>query len=911
MENELTIGASAGALDSNRPLRLLIVEDSPADAELILAALKHAGTIVSCFYVVDSPALFRKHLNEADFDVILTDHNLITWTGKDSLEILQHSGKDIPLIVVTGSLGDEAAVEYIKCGAADYVLKEHLGRLPTAIGHALQAKAMRDQAAHLQAQILRAKRQWELTFDTVPDPVFVIGEDCRILRANRAASKVFGLAFDAIVGKHCYEVIHGTNDPLPTCPHQSLRETGQNSHGDIEDLRLGKVFYSSTSVISDPDGTLRGCVHVLHDVTERKRTEEALRRQALTFENIYDAVIVVDEDYNITDWNPASTRMFGYEKTKVLGRNVSCLHQPEVAERQMLSIKAGIESAGRWEGEYAFVRKDGTRGIAEIVIVPFRNAGGTQVGTVGVSRDITERKRAEEELRESEEKYRDLVENASYGIYRSTVEGKLLDVNPAFVAMLGYDSKEELLRVNLETGIYQNVADRKTTLQGYQNSPGRVRAETTFKRKDGALIKVQMDGRGVRGVDKKILYHEVIAEDVTQQRNLEGQFRQAQKMEAVGRLAGGIAHDFNNVLMIISSYAEMIVGRQTPDPAIQRYTEHIIQASKKATSLTQQLLAFSRKQMLQPAVLDLHAVVSDISNMLPPMLGEDIEMTIVTEPELGNVYADQAQIEQVLMNLAVNARDAMPKGGKLLIELHNVAVDDQYVQRHSQISPGAYVVLAVSDTGIGMDAATQANIFEPFFTTKEVGKGTGLGLSTVYGIVKQSGGFIWVYSEPGLGTTFKIYLPRVYEEAVAACVATEEKRSYLGNSETVLLVDDEPGVRCAAREFLEGKGYRVLEAENGAGALSVCTGYQGSIEVLLTDLIMPGMRGPELAAKVSRLYPEVKTVYMSGYTNRSKDIEDLGSDAVFLQKPFSLNTLAQKLHTALQHKNSVGGSDCL
>jgi PAS domain S-box-containing protein len=617
MESELILEANAGALDSNRPLRLLIAEDSPADAELFLAALKHAGKIISCSKVVDSTALFRKHLNEGDYDVILADHNLVTWTGMDALEILKQSGRDITLIVVTGILGDEAAVKYIKDGASDYVLKNNLGRLSTAIDRALQEKTNRTNAEQLQRQISRGKHEWELTFDSVPDPVFVLGEDCRILRANRAASKVFGLSFDEIIGRPCYEVIHGRNDPLPTCPHQCLLATTQNAEGEIEEPRLGKVFHSSTSVLSDPDGPLRGCVHVLHDITERKRTEEALRRQALTFENIYDAVIVVNEDYNITDWNPAATRMFGYEKTEAMGRNVSCVHQPEVAERQMLSIKAGIVSAGRWEGEYAFVRKDGTRGVAEIVIVPFRNTGGSEVGTVGVTRDITERKRAERELQESEEKYRELIENASYGIFRASVGGKLLDVNPAFVAMLGYDSKEELLRVNLETGVYQNVADRETILQGYQSSQGRVRAETTFKRKDGALITVQMDGRGVRGVDKKIVYHEVIAEDVTQQRNLEQQFRQAQKMEAVGRLAGGIAHDFNNVLMIVSSYAELIMDRQSPDPAIQRYTEHIIQAGKKATSLTQQLLAFSRKQILQPAVLDLHVVVTGISHCCP------------------------------------------------------------------------------------------------------------------------------------------------------------------------------------------------------------------------------------------------------------------------------------------------------
>jgi PAS domain S-box-containing protein len=859
--------------------------------------------------VVDSTALFRKHLNEGDYDVILADHNLVTWTGMDALEILKQSGRDIPLIVVTGILGDEAAVKYIKNGASDYVLKNNLGRLSTAIDRALQEKTNRTNAEQLQRQISRGKHEWELTFDSVPDPVFVISEDCLVLRANRAASKVFGLSFDEIVGRHCYEVIHSRTEPVPTCPHQCLLIRGQNSQGDVEERRLGKVFHSSTSILNDPDGALRGCVHVLHDVTERKRTEEALRRQALTFENIYDAVVAADEDYNITDWNPAASRMFGYEKTEALGRNVSCLHQPEVAERQMLSIKAGIESAGRWDGEFAFVRKDGMKGIAEIVIVPFLVEGGKPVGTIGVSRDITLRKRAERELQESEAKYRELVENAIYGIFRANLGGKLLDVNPAFVAMLGYDSEEELRRVNLETDVYADPAERNKILREEETGQRRVQVETSFKRKDGAVIRVRLDRHKVCDSDQKALYSEVFVEDVTQQRNLEAQFKQAQKMEAVGRLAGGIAHDFNNVLMIVSSYAEMIVGRQSLDPAIQRYTGQIIQAGKKAASLTKQLLAFSRKQILQPAVLDLHAVVCNISSMLPLMLGENIEMKIVAEPELGNVYADRAQIEQVLMNLAINARDAMPTGGKLLIKLSNDAVDDQYIQLHPQASPGDYVVLAVSDTGIGMDAETQAKIFEPFFTTKGVGKGTGLGLSTVYGIVKQSSGYIWVYSEPGLGTTFKVYLPRVYEKAVAADGTKKEKRDYFGNQETVLLVDDEPDVRSAAREFLEGKGYRILEAENGAGALGICTGYQGSIEILITDLMMPGMKGPELAAKVSKLHPEIKTVYMSGYNDQSKDFEDLDRDAVFLHKPFSLNTLAQTVHSVLHRESRAERAD--
>lgn len=1005
----------------DQPLRLLIAENTDADAELMINILKGAGYAVT-FVRVNKLDAFSSQVQGADYDVILSGHNIGDWTGINALDVVKKSVKKIPLIVVTPTLGDEAAVNYINLGASDYVLKDRLDRLPAAVERVRQQARMAKEHSQLQEKILRAKRDWEMTFDAVPDPIFVIGEDCCIQRANRAASKVFGLAFDQMIGRPCYEVIHGRTTPLDTCPHQCQLNSGENSKGDIEEARLGKVFHTSTSPLRDPAGVRLGSVHVLHDVTDRKRTEEALRRQALTFENIYDAVIVVDLDFNIVDWNPAATRLFGYEKEEAVGRNISIVHYPDVAERQMLSIKAGIMSAGRWEGEYAFARKDGTRGIAEIVIVPFLDVHGTPVGTVGVTRDITKRKRteqalrdseekyrllfdsnpqpmwvydvsslrflsvnqaaidhygysrseflsmtlkairppedvpalvhsvlsfkegidrasvwrhrtkdgrdidveitdcridldgqpaslvlaidvteqkqAERELRESEAKYRELIENATYGIFRVTMEGEFLDVNPAFVKMLGYDSKEELLRVNLETDIYEDLAERQETLRVFEDDQV-VRVETSFKRKDGALIRVRIDGRGVGGPDKKVHYFEEFVEDVTQQKDLEEQLRQAQKMEAVGRLAGGIAHDFNNVLMIINSYAELITNRQTPDPAIQRYMKQIIQAGKKATSLTSKLLAFSRKQVLQPVVLDLRAVITDLGNMLVPMLGEDVEMTVAIESDLGNVYADRAQIEQVLMNLAVNARDAMPKGGKLRIELNNVAVDDQYIQRHPQIAPGAYVVLAVSDTGAGMDAATQARIFEPFFTTKGVGKGTGLGLSTVYGIVNQSSGFIWVYSELGLGTTFKVYLPRVFEQVVAPGDTKEERRDHVGNGETVLLVDDEPDLRSAAREFLEGKGYRVLEAESGAGALGVCTGYRGPIQVLVTDLIMPGMRGPELAAKIAKLYPEIKTVYMSGYTDRSQDLKDLGKGAVFLQKPFSLNALVAKLYAAL------------
>ena len=969
---------------------------------------------------------FGDYLRRADYDLVLSGHEVGNSIGLNALEILRASRHDVPFILVATALGEEMAVEYFRRGATNYVRKDRLNQLPSAVEEALRSLAYRKQSMTLQQQILGAKREWELTFDAVPDPVLVIGEDCRIQKANRATSRVFGLPFEQIIGRPCYEVVHGRSDPLPTCPHQSLLRTGQDSPGDIEEPRLGKIFQSTTSPLRDPDGQFHGCVHVLHDVTERKRTEGALRLQGLTLENMYDAVIVVGKDHNITDWNPAATRMFGYEREEALGLNVSSLYPQAEVATQWSRIRTEIESAGRWDGELIALRKDGTRVFSRSIVVPLRNEWGVQIGYICVSRDVTEHKQAEKalsqseekyrilfernpqpmwvydvptlrflavnqaavdhygysrdeflsmtlkdirppceieqmlnsvaqcpddidragvwqhvtkdgrtilvditdcriefeeqfaslvlandvteqeraarQLQESEEKYRQLFENACYGIFRSTDDGHFLDVNSAFVNMLGYQSKTEILGLNIETDIYLNAADRKPILRLYGSDGRRVAAEVLLKRKDGAVISARMNGHILPSTDNGRRCYEVIAEDVTQQRSLEEQFRQAQKMEAVGRLAGGIAHDFNNMIMVVNSYAELIMGRRSQDTEVERYTQHIIRAGERATSLTRQLLAFSRKQMLQPSVLDPYEAASTICKLLPPMLGEDIVITLISEPGLGNIYADRAQVEQVIMNLAVNARDAMPDGGKLLIELKNADVDEQYRRRHPQVEPGKYIVLSVTDTGVGMDANTQASIFEPFFTTKQVGKGTGLGLSTVYGIIKQSGGFIWVYSEPGVGSAFKIYLPRVAAKTTPAPDVSEASRKSLTGSGTVLLVDDDSDIRAATREFLEGKGFKVLEAANGAEALAVVGQHQSEVQILVTDLIMPGMRGTELSRQIAKLHPKITTLYMSGYTDRSQEIMDLGSDTIFLQKPFTLNALVEKLQAALQRQ---------
>jgi two-component system cell cycle sensor histidine kinase/response regulator CckA len=506
---------------------------------------------------------------------------------------------------------------------------------------------------------------------------------------------------------------------------------------------------------------------------------------------------------------------------------------------------------------------------------------------------------AQEGLRRSEKNFRSLVTNAPYGICRCDSAGKLLDVNPALQAMLGYSSAQEL--VGKHVGALYADAHHWFELADYLLAADPftgVIAE--WKRRDGSSTVVRVSGRAVSDGRQKRTF-ELFAEDVTERRALEQQLRQSQKMEAVGRLAGGIAHDFNNLLMVISGYSEFLLDRLGPDPALRGPAQEISSAAERASALTRQLLAFSRKQMLAPKILDLNAVVTENLRMLTRVIGEDIDLVMVPAASLGAVRADAGQIEQVIMNLAVNARDAMPSGGKLTIETSNVTLAEEDSRFHAPLKPGDYIQLTISDTGAGMDAETQSHIFEPFFTTKGQ-RGTGLGLSTVYGIVKQSGGYIWVYSEPGKGTAFKIYLPRVAEfaDAPAQIVESADAAPVEPGTETILLAEDETNLRYLARQFLEKQGYRVLEAADGAAAIQIAVAHEGVIHLLLTDVIMPGMNGRELAQRISEIRPNTKVLYMSGYTeNVIGHNGTLDAGVRLLQKPFTLRDLKSKVREVL------------
>jgi len=505
----------------------------------------------------------------------------------------------------------------------------------------------------------------------------------------------------------------------------------------------------------------------------------------------------------------------------------------------------------------------------------------------------------QEELRRSEANFRSLVTNAPYGICSCDSTGKILDANPAFLELVGATTPTQVIGQHIYSLYADN--DQWFELADYLRSAAPFKGLMAEWKRGAATTGVRVSGRAVTNGRKEGVVFEIFAEDVTERRALEQQLRQSQKMEAVGRLAGGIAHDFNNLLMVISGYSEFLLERLGGEPHLRGPAQEIASASERASSLTRQLLAFSRKQMLAPRIVNLNDIATENLKMLTRMIGEDIDLVMIPGQGLWSVRADSGQIEQVIMNLAVNARDAMPSGGKLTIETANQTLDEEYARFHAPVRPGDYVMFSINDTGVGMDSETQSHIFEPFFTTKGP-KGTGLGLSTVYGIVKQSGGYIWVYSEVGRGTTFKIYLPRVASvgETAAQMTAPAPFQRVEPGTETILLVEDEANLRYLARQYLEKQGYKVIEAADGAVAMQIAVAHEATIHLLLTDVIMPGMNGRELAQRISEIRPNVKVLYMSGYTeNVIGHNGTLEAGVRLLQKPFNLRDLKSKVREVL------------
>ena len=515
-------------------------------------------------------------------------------------------------------------------------------------------------------------------------------------------------------------------------------------------------------------------------------------------------------------------------------------------------------------------------------------------------------------LSQSEERYRDYFENAKDAIYVHDLNGRYLMVNKAGEELIGY-SRDEILQMRISDVVPRIYLDHiharlKEKLEDHSLTIYEVEAI----RKDGSRVPIEVSSRLIyeNGVPVAV---QGSARDITERKRAEEalrasqlQLQQSQKLEAIGQLAGGVAHDFNNMLTAIIGYTDLSLRRVGLENPIRRNLEETKKAAERAASLVRQLLAFSRKQILEPKVLDLNDVVKDMHKMLTRLIGENIKLATRLETDLGSVKADPCQVEQIIVNLVVNARDAMPRGGRVTIETANVSLNDQTASKHVSVKPGEYVMLAVSDTGSGMDQETQARIFEPFFTTKEVGKGTGLGLSTVYGIVKQSGGNIWVYSEQGLGTVFKVYLPRI-DDATASTVAKQAQEANAPRgTETILFVEDEDVVRGLARKILMQAGYNVLDAKGGDEAIRLCHAHAGPIDLLLTDVVMPEISGKEVADRLLELRPSIRVLFMSGYTDEAIVQHGvLDANVKFIQKPFTWIALTKKVREVLNRKTSL------
>jgi two-component system, cell cycle sensor histidine kinase and response regulator CckA len=636
-------------------------------------------------------------------------------------------------------------------------------------------------------------------------------------------------------------------------------------------------------------------------------------------EAIPDAIIAVDGTGTILQVNSQTEKLFGYDREELVGERIEILvpdrfrphhaqHRKDFAETpKVRRMGDGLDLYGK--------RKDGSEFPVEISLSPVLVEGGSLV--LSAIRDISDRKRIEDDLRHANQElerrtaeqlgeYRgrlaSIVDSSEDAILSKDLKGTITSWNKGAERIYGYSANEIVGKpVSILVPLDQSH-EVPTILAKVARGESVEHYQTVRVAKDGKHLNMSLSVSPLRGLSGEISGASVIARDVTVQQKAEEHLRQAQKMDAVGRLAGGVAHDFNNILGIITACAELLRDRSGNAPALSQYVANIQQASERGAGLTRQLLAFSRKSVVRPEVLDLNARLKEVNKLLRPLMGDAVEIQIRSKSASALIEIDAGQLDQVVINLAVNARDAMPRGGKFLLETSTVNLDEIFSTQHGPMKPGIYVMLAVSDTGSGMDEATLARIFEPFFTTKEIGKGTGLGLATVYGIVRQSGGHIWVYSEVTRGTIFKIYFPSAEAKLEMQAGAEPETVAFRGREgTTILLVEDDELMRSLTRQLLVEQGYAVVEASDGKSALESLEKHSGRIDLLLTDVVMKGISGPELVTRMRQAHPAVKAIYMSGYTGELiAEREILDSGIELLEKPFTRAALLKVIQSSLQ-----------
>ncbi|HVP39632.1 MAG TPA: PAS domain S-box protein [Candidatus Saccharimonadales bacterium] len=749
----------------------------------------------------------------------------------------------------------------------------------------------------------------DLLLDRAPVGLAVLDRDLRYLFVNPCLAELHGVPAARHLGRTVREVAPPFAARFEALARRVL-DTGQPA---LNVELLGEPAPPSRAPCSwtvsllplGPPGAPPaqvGCVVL--ETTERRLAELALRgseeRLRLALRATRDAVWDQDLASGAVTWGEGVETLFGYPPSEA-GTHTSWFFErvhPEDRDRVRAGLRSVVANGGRfWSDEYQFRRRDGEYAcVLDRGYVLYGEDGKAQ-RILGAIEDITARKQAEQALAAAEAKFRSLVEQSLVGIYIIQGAG-FAYVNPKMAETFGYTQEEIIGRLEVRDLVAEE--DRALVLENIRR---RVEGEVPSvhysfrgRRRDGTRIDVEVHGTQTLYSGRPAVIGTLL--DVTEQRRLEQRLRQTQKMEAVGRLAGGVAHDFNNLLTVIGGYVDLILGQLGPGDRQRHDLEEVRRAAQRATALTRQLLAFSRQQVLQPRVLDINEVVAGMERMLRRLIGEDVELVNAAGPGLWPVKADPGQLEQVILNLALNARDAMPHGGQLSLETANVRLEAGRPGLRLEVPPGPYVMLAMRDTGVGMDAATLSHLFEPFFTTKEQGKGTGLGTATVYGIVEQSGGTLEVSSRPGRGTTFRIYLPRASESPGRA--AGEAAAASGRGTETVLLAEDEPQVRRLAAEVLRAGGYRVVEAANGAEALDVYRAEAGPIHILVSDVVMPEVGGVELVRRLHALRPDLRVLYLSGYSDDAVvQLGGLRPGTAFMQKPFRPEQLLLRVRELL------------
>lgn len=752
-------------------------------------------------------------------------------------------------------------------------------------------------AGHRANDALRTSREFALNIiESSIDMIVAVDKDRKITEFNRAAEKTFGYSHEEVLGRHI--------DLLYADPRQGERvykstiQDGRCIQEVANRARDGRIFSSllSASVLRNLRGAVVGVMGVSRDITDLKKTEAALSHLAAIVESSSDAIISTALDDVVLTWNRGAERIFGYSTAEITGRKCSILVPLELQEERAQRIEE-IRQGGHVEFlRTEWICKEGRRIHLSLSFSPIHDAGGRVTGMSTIARDITGRMRTEAEL----SRLATAVEQVTESIVVTDAQGKIQYVNPSFVKISGI-LREEAIGLDLRA-IQGQLEDEKFQRELWQTlQSGRVwRGQLRNRRPGGKEFIEEASITPLRDADGAVVNYVAVKRDVTHERELEEQFFHAQKMDAIGQLAGGVAHDFNNITAVVLGYADLILRDLSQADPLRAKIETIRNAGQRAARVTRQLLAFSRRQLLQSRVIDVNSHLQEVASLVRQLIGENINLVIIPFRVACHIEVDPSYLDQAILNLAVNGRDAMPNGGALTLAVTVAEVAAAETGRSPDLTPGTYVVLSISDTGVGMTPEVRARVFEPFFTTKAPGKGTGLGLSTTYGIVEQSGGHIVVDSEPGRGTTFQIHLPRVSAPEEEEPSAPVDKEPLLRGTETILVVEDEEQLRQMVSVSLSGQGYRVLQAANAQEALDLRRQHSGAIDLLFTDIIMPGLSGAELAKQFSEISPGTRVLFTTGYAEQSAVTAEPGGPAVnVLSKPYHLSALSSKVREVL------------